>query len=400
MSNDKKSVSDINVRDKRILLRCDFNVPLDGDTGAITDDGRIVSALPTIRYLLDQGAAVVACSHLGRPKGKPSPEFSLRVVGERLMELLGKPVKVAEDVIGEDARRLAGALKPGEIMLLENLRFHAEEEANDPAFARELASLADIFVEDAFGSVHRAHASTVGVTEYLPAVSGLLVEAELRYIGGAIENPRRPLVAILGGKKISDKLGVIKNLLSLADTLIIGGGMRYTFEKARGGKIGASLCEDDRLDYALEMLALAEKNGVKLLLPEDTVAARNFDSEPIICPSGEVPDGFEGLDIGPAATARFVAELKTAGTVIWNGPLGVFEVDKFAAGTRAVAEALADSDVLSIIGGGDSAAAVKKFGLSDKMSFISTGGGATLEFLEGKALPGIECLLDKEAEIR
>ncbi|MDR0906870.1 MAG: phosphoglycerate kinase [Oscillospiraceae bacterium] len=398
MSNDKKSISDINVRDKKILLRCDFNIPLDKDTGAITDDGRIISALPTIRYLLDQGAAVIACSHLGRPGGKRSSEFSLRVVGDRLTELLGKPVKVAMDVIGEDARRLAGALKPGEIMLLENLRFHPEEEENDPEFARELASLADIFVEDAFGSVHRAHASIEGVSHFLPAVAGFLLEKELFHIGGALLNPKPPFVAVLGGSKVSDKLGLIENLLERADTLIIGGGMAYTFIKARGGDIGASICEEDKLEYVRAVTVKAEKLGKRLLLPADSFIADSPEdtNPPEVVLSFNIPEGKMGLDIGPKAANEFVSIIKDAGTVIWNGPMGLYENQKYSNGTRMVAIAMTDPHIISIVGGGDSAAATRSFGLEGRVTHVSTGGGATLEFLEGRALPGIECLLDKD----
>ncbi|MDR3310529.1 MAG: phosphoglycerate kinase [Oscillospiraceae bacterium] len=395
MNTNKLDINDIDLRGRRILLRCDFNVPQDGG-GAITDDSRIAAALPTIRNLLARGNSVICCSHLGRPKGRADPKYSLAPVASRLSELLGQSVALASDVAGESARKLAAELKPGGVMLLENLRFEPGEEQNDPEFARKLASLADFFVSDAFGTVHRAHASTVGVTAFLPSAAGLLVGRELRIIGGAVTEPERPLVVILGGKKVSDKLGVIRNLLSLADALIIGGAMQYTFEKARGGRVGASLCEDDKLGYALEMLALAEQSGVKLLLPEDTLAARDIDSEPVVCASDDVPDGYGGFDIGPRAVARFTEELKTAKTVIWNGPMGVFEVGKFAGGTLAVAETLANLDATTIIGGGDSAAAVLKFGLTDKMTHVSTGGGATLEFLEGISLPGIDALPDKE----
>jgi len=393
----KMSISDIDVRDKKVLLRCDFNIPLDRETRAITDDGRIISALPTIRYLLDQGAAVIACSHLGRPKGKRSSEFSLRVVGDRLTELLGKPVKVALDVIGEDAHHLAADLRPGEIMLLENLRFHEEEEANDPEFARELASLADIFVEDAFGAVHRAHASIEGVSHFLPSYAGFLLEKELFHIGGALINPRKPFVAVLGGSKVSDKLGVIENLLECADTLIIGGGMAYTFIKARGGDIGDSLCEPDKLDYAMEVTRKAQKLGKKLVLPVDSLIASGVEDKnpPEVTLSYNIPDGKMGLDIGPKAANEFVSIIKDAGTVIWNGPMGLFENPTYSNGTRMVAIAMTDPNIVSIIGGGDSAAAVRSFGLEGRVTHVSTGGGATLEFLEGRALPGIECLLDK-----
>jgi 3-phosphoglycerate kinase len=393
----KKTVKDIDVNGKKVLLRCDFNVPLDKATGAITDEGRIMASVPTIRYLLDRGAAVIACSHLGRPKGEWNPSMSLKIVADRLSELLGKPVKMAKDVIGDDAKTLAAGLKPGEIMLLENLRFHKEEEKNDPAFAKALADMADVFVEDAFGTVHRAHASTEGVAHYLPAVSGFLLAKELEYIGGALSSPKHPFVAILGGSKVSDKLGVIVNLLEKVDALLIGGGMAYTFIKASGGKIGKSICEDDRLDYAREVLDKAKKSGVRVLLPADTVAAAEFsnDAVPVVYPSGSIPDDMMGLDIGPESVKAYTAEIAGAALVIWNGPMGVFEFPKFAEGTVKIATALAESKAVSIIGGGDSAAAIRQFGLEDKVSHVSTGGGATLEFLEGIELPGISCLLDK-----
>lgn len=393
----KKTIRDIDIKGKKILLRCDFNVPLDKETGEITDEGRIAASLPTIDYLLSGGAAVIACSHLGRPKGEWNPKMSLRVVAERLSALLGKPVKMSEDVIGADAKRLSAGLQPGEIMLLENLRFHKEEEKNDPAFAKALADMADIFVEDAFGTVHRAHASTEGVARFLPAVSGFLLARELEYIGGALHNPKRPFVAILGGSKVSDKLGVILSLLEKVDTLLIGGGMAYTFIKAGGGDIGKSLCEDDRLDYVREVLEKAKKLGVRILLPVDTVAAAEFsnDAVPVVVDTNSIPDHMMGLDIGPAAAKAYADEIQNAALVIWNGPMGVFEMPKFAAGTEKIAAALAASKAISIIGGGDSAAAIRKFGLEDKVSHVSTGGGATLEFLEGIDLPGIQCLLDK-----
>ncbi|MGE4483612.1 MAG: phosphoglycerate kinase [Oscillospiraceae bacterium] len=397
MNYHKMSVEDIDVRGKKVLLRCDFNVPLDKETGEITDDKRIVASLPTIKYLLESGAAVIACSHLGRPKGQVDPKLSLAVVANRLSERLGVPVKMANDVIGEDAKKLAKELKSGEIMLLENLRFHKEETDNDPAFAKELASMAEVYVSDAFGTVHRAHASTEGVSHYLPAVSGFLVAKELKLLGGALDDPKRPFVAILGGSKVSDKLGVISNLLDKADSLLIGGGMAYTFIKAKGGKIGKSLCENDKLDYALQMIEKAKKNGVDLVLPVDTVAGAEFsaDAEPIVVQSDAIPDGLMGLDIGEKAAAQYAGIVKNAGTVVWNGPMGVFEFNSFAKGTIAVAKALADSDAISIIGGGDSAAAARKFGFADRISHISTGGGASLEFLEGIELPGVACLLDK-----
>ena len=392
----KKSVTDVDVGGKKILLRCDFNVPIDKETGKIRDEGRIVAALPTINYLLEHNAAVIACSHFGRPKGEFKPEFSLAPVAESLAKHLGKPVKMAKDVIGEDAVKLAGELKPGEIMLIENTRFHKEEEKNDPEFAKKLADMADIFVSDAFGSVHRAHASTEGVSQYLPAVSGFLLKKELEHIGGAISNPKRPLVAILGGAKVSDKLGVIGNLLKISDAIIIGGGMAYTFFKAEGGKIGNSLCEDAEIESVLKMKDEAKTRGVRLLLPVDSVAGAEFsdDTDPVTVNSNDIPDGMMAMDIGPKAIAEFVKEIAGAGTIVWNGPMGVFEFSKFAEGTRAVANAVAGSNAVSVIGGGDSAAAVRKFGVEDKITHISTGGGASLEFMEGKILPGIACLLD------
>lgn len=397
MNCNKKSITDIDVSGKKILLRCDFNVPLDKDTGVITDDGRIVSTLPTINYLLNNGAAVIACSHLGRPKGEWNPKMALGVVAIRLSELLKKPVKMSKDVIGEDAKSLSSSLQPGEIMLLENLRFHKEEEKNDPVFAKTLADMADIYVNDAFGAAHRAHASTEGVSHFLPAVSGLLISKELDHIGGALNNPKRPLIAILGGSKISDKLDVIIHLLGKVDALLIGGGMAFTFIKASGGMIGNSLCEEDKLDYALDVLSRAKKLGVRILLPVDAIAGAEFsnDTEPVEVDSTGIPDGMMGLDIGPQTSIAFAEEIKKAATVIWNGPMGVFEFPKFSQGTYAVAAALADSDAISIVGGGDSAAAIRKFGFEDRVTHVSTGGGATLEFLEGKELPGIACLLDK-----
>lgn len=392
----KKSVTDVQVGGKKVLLRCDFNVPVDKETNKITDEGRIIAALPTINYLLEQGAAVIACSHFGRPKGEFKPEFSLVPVAESLAKQLGRPVKMAKDVVGQDAVKLATELKSGEIMLLENTRFHKEEEKNDPDFAKKLADMADVFVSDAFGSVHRAHASTEGVSHYLPAVSGFLLKKELDHIGGAISDPKRPLVAILGGAKVSDKLGVIGNLLKIADSIIIGGGMAYTFVKAEGGTIGNSLCEDGQIESVREMAAEAKRRNVKLLLPCDTVAAAEFsnDATPVTVETKAIPDDMMGLDIGPRTTELFVSEISGAGTIVWNGPMGVFEFSKFEVGTRTVAKAVAESGAISIIGGGDSAAAVRKFGLEDKITHISTGGGASLEFMEGKVLPGIACLID------
>ena len=385
MNYNKKTVQDVDVRGKKVLLRCDFNVPQDKETGAITSDKRIVAALPTIRYLLDNGAAVIACSHLGKPKGEWKAKLTLAPVAQRLSQLLGQEVIFAKDIVGEDAKAKAAALKPGQIMLLENLRFDIREEKNDPGFARELADMAELYVSDAFGTVHRAHASTAGVAAYLPAVSGFLVAKELAVMGKALDDPKRPFVAVLGGAKVSDKIAVINNLLDKADTVIIGGGM------------GKSLCEPDKLDYALEMIEKAKKNGVKLLLPTDTVAADDFsnDAHRQVVSTMAIPDGWEGMDIGPDTIAAFCAAVKGAGTVVWNGPMGVFEFDNFAAGTRAMAQALADSGAVTIVGGGDSAAAVEQLGFADRITHISTGGGASLEFLEGKELPGVACLLDR-----
>ena len=397
MNYNKKTILDVDVAGKKILLRCDFNVPQDKETGAITSDKRIVAALPTIRYLLEKKAAVITCSHLGKPKGEWKTKLSLAPVAQRLSELLGQEVIFAKDIVGEDAKAKAAALQGGQIMLLENLRFDPREEKNDPSFAEELASMAELYVSDAFGTVHRAHASTAGVAAYLPAVSGLLVAKELEVMGGALNNPKRPFVAVLGGAKVSDKIGVINNLLDKADTIIIGGGMAYTFAKAQGGSIGKSLCEEDKLDYAREMIAKAEKNGVKLLLPSDTMAADDFsnDAKRQVVSTMTIPDGWEGMDIGPDTIRTFCDAVKGAGTVVWNGPMGVFEFENFAAGTRAMAQALADSGAITIVGGGDSAAAVEQMGFADKITHISTGGGASLEFLEGLELPGVACLLDK-----
>ena len=397
MNYNKKTILDVDVAGKKILLRCDFNVPQDKETGAITSDKRIVAALPTIRYLLEKKAAVIACSHLGKPKGEWKTKLSLAPVAQRLSELLGQEVIFAKDIVGEDAKAKAAALQGGQIMLLENLRFDPREEKNDPSFAEELASMAELYVSDAFGTVHRAHASTAGVAAYLPAVSGLLVAKELEVMGGALNNPKRPFVAVLGGAKVSDKIGVINNLLDQADTIIIGGGMAYTFAKAQGGSIGKSLCEEDKLDYARAMIAKAEKNGVKLLLPSDTMAADDFsnDAKRQVVSTMAIPDGWEGMDIGPDTIRTFCDAVKGAGTVVWNGPMGVFEFENFAAGTRAMAQALADSGAITIVGGGDSAAAVEQMGFADKITHISTGGGASLEFLEGLELPGVACLLDK-----
>ncbi|MDD6612383.1 MAG: phosphoglycerate kinase [Clostridiales bacterium] len=401
MEYNKKSVVDIDVSGKKVLLRCDFNVPMAKDgSGVITDDKRIRAALPTIQYLLEQNAAVIACSHMGKPKGEWKPELSMAPVAARLSELLGKDVILAKDIVGEDAKAKAAALKPGEILLLENLRYDNGETKNNPDFAKALADLAGedgVYVSDAFGTVHRAHASTAGVAAYLPAVSGFLIQKELDVIGGALAAPKRPLVAILGGSKVSSKIGVINNLLEIADTIIIGGGMAYTFSAAQGGAIGDSLLEEDWKGYALEMIEKAQAKGVKLLLPVDTVIADKFapDAASDVVESGKIPEGWQGLDIGPKTVELYCEAVKDAGTVIWNGPMGVFEFEKFAVGTKAVAEALSKTDAITIIGGGDSAAAVQQLGYADKMTHISTGGGASLEFMEGKVLPGIACLQDK-----
>ena len=396
MDYNKKSVEDIDVSGKKVIVRCDFNVPQD-ETGRITDDKRIVAAMPTIKYPPEHNAAVILCSHLGRPKGEFKMKYSLAPVAERLSELLGKEVKLAKDVIGEDAKKLASELKCGEAMLLENVRFHKEEEKNDPAFAKELASMAEIYVNDAFGTAHRAHASTAGIADYLPAVCGFLINKEISIMGKALANPVRPFVAILGGAKVSDKIGVINNLIEKCDTIIIGGGMSYTFMKAMGKEIGTSLCEDDKLDLAKDLMAKAEAKGVNLLLPIDTACADHFaaDATPVVYEAGALPADMMGLDIGPKTVELFSEAVKDAGTVVWNGPMGVFEFDAFAVGTKAMAKAIAESNAVSIIGGGDSAAAVEKLGFADKMSHISTGGGASLEFLEGKELPGVACLLDQ-----
>ena len=396
MNYNKKTVKDIDVAGKNVLLRCDFNVPQDKATGAITDDKRIVAALPTIAYLLDQKAAVIACSHLGKPKGEWKQSLSLAPVAKRLSELLGREVLFATDIVGEDAKAKAAALKPGEILLLENLRFDKREEKNDPEFAKELASMAEVYVSDAFGTVHRAHASTAGVAAYLPAVSGFLIGKELDIMGKALDDPKRPFVAVLGGAKVSDKINVINNLLEKADTIIIGGGMAYTFKKAEGYTIGKSLLEEDKLDYAREMMQKAEAKGVKFLLPVDNLCAAEFSAsaKPVL-EEQNIPNELMGMDIGPKAIEAFSDAVKGAGTVVWNGPMGVFEFPAFAGGTKAMAKALAESGAITIVGGGDSAAAVEQLGYADKMTHISTGGGASLEFLEGKELPGVACLLDK-----
>ena len=392
----KKTVKDIDLKGKKVFVRCDFNVPMDENQN-ITDNTRIVAALPTIKYLLENNCAIILCSHLGRPKGEVKPEFSLKPVAKELSKLLGKDVIMANDVIGEDATSKAENLKEGEIMLLENVRFHREETDNDPEFAKKLASMAEIFANDAFGTAHRAHASTTGIADYIPGVAGFLIEKELKFLGNAINNPERPFVAILGGAKVSDKIGVIDSLLDKVDTLMIGGGMAYTFFKAQGYNVGNSLCEVEKTDLALEELKKAKAKGVKLLLPIDTKIGKEFkpDTESKTVAWTEIPDEWEGFDIGEKTIEMFKKELQNAKTVIWNGPLGLFEFDQFAIGTNEIAKTLADLDATTIIGGGDSAAAVTKAGLADKMTHISTGGGASLEFLEGKKLPGIECLQDK-----
>ena len=393
----KKTVKDVDVRSKRVLVRVDYNVPLDAN-GNVSDDKRITASLPTINYLLEQGARIILCSHLGRPKGEVKKEFSLAPVAKRLKELLpGVNIYFASDCIGEEAERKAAALKDGEILLLENLRFHKEEEKNDPEFAKKLASLAEIYVSDAFGTVHRAHASTAGVAAYLPAVAGFLIGKQLSIMGGALESPERPFVAILGGAKVADKIGVITNLLNKCDTLLIGGGMAYTFFKAMGYEIGDSLLDAESIDLAKQLMETAKEKGVKLLLPVDTVVAKAFaaDAEHMTVAANAIPAGWQGLDIGEKTRELFAAEIKNAKTVIWNGPMGVFEFPEFAKGTEAVAKACAECGGTTIIGGGDSASAVKKLGYADKMTHISTGGGASLEFLEGKVLPGVAALNDK-----
>ena len=394
----KKSVEDLDVKGKRVLVRCDFNVPL--KDGEITNDKRIVAALPTIKYLMEQGAKVILCSHLGRPKGEYKPEFSLAPVAKRLSEYLGVDVPLAEDenVVGDNAKKMAADLQDGQVMLLENVRYRAEETKNEENFSKELASLADLFVNDAFGTAHRAHCSTTGVASYLPTACGYLIQKEIRFMGGALADPKRPLVAILGGAKVSDKIGVISNLIDKCDTIIIGGGMAYTFMKYLGHNIGTSLLEADWVDKAGEMMQTAKDKGVKFLIPIDNRCGKEYkeDTEVLVCKSDDIPDGWMGLDIGPKTEKLFADAIDGAGTVIWNGPMGVSEWDNFASGTIAVAKAIADSGAISIIGGGDSVAAVTKLGFADQMSHISTGGGASLEFLEGKELPGIAALQDKD----
>ena len=392
----KKTVKDIDLKGKKVLVRCDFNVPMDENRN-ITDSTRIVAALPTIKYLLEQNCAIILCSHLGRPKGEFKPEFSLKPVAKELSRLLDKEIIMAEDVIGKDAKTKAANLQKGQIMLLENVRFHKEETDNDPEFAKQLASMAEIYVSDAFGAVHRAHASTAGVAAYLPAVAGFLIEKELKFLGKAVSNPERPFVAILGGAKVSDKIGVIDSLLEKVDVLMIGGGMAYTFFKSMGYEVGKSICELDKLDLAKQAMEKAKQRGVKLMLPVDTRVGKEYkeDTESKTVKYTEIPADWEGFDIGEETIKMFSEELKKAKTVVWNGPLGLFEFPQFAVGTNSIAKVLSEIDATTIIGGGDSAAAVKKAGLEDKMTHISTGGGASLEFLEGKKLPGIECLLDK-----
>ncbi len=395
MTYNKKSVEDIAVAGKKVLVRCDFNVPM--KDGVITDDKRIVGALPTIQYLVKNGAAVILCSHMGRPKGEFNMKYSLAPVAARLSELLGQEVVLAADVIGPDAKAKAEALKAGEVLLIENVRFHKEEEKNDPEFSKELASMAEIFVNDAFGTAHRAHASTAGVADYLPAVCGYLIQKEVDIMGKALADPARPFVAILGGAKVSDKIGVINNLIEKVDVLVIGGGMAYTFFRAMGYSVGTSICEEDKIDLAKELLAKAKAKGVAFLLPIDNVIAREYSENSVFMtiPSDSIPDGWMGLDIGEKTQELYAKSLIGAGTVIWNGPMGVSEWANFASGTVAVANAIASTDAISIIGGGDSAAAVENLGFAEKMTHISTGGGASLEFLEGLELPGIACLQDK-----
>ena len=392
----KKTIRDIDLKGKRVLVRCDFNVPMDENQN-ITDNRRIVAALPTIKYLIEQECKIVLCSHLGRPKGEFKKEFSLAPVAAELSKQLGQEVLMATDVIGENAKTLAENLKPGQVMLIENVRFHKEETENDPEFAKQLANFGEVFVNDAFGTAHRAHASTEGVSHYLPAVSGFLIEKELKFLGDALENPERPFISILGGSKVSDKIGVIDSLLEKVDELLIGGGMSYTFYKALGYSVGNSICEDDKIDLAKELMEKAKAKNVKMLLPIDNKLGKEFsaNTETMIVDRESIPDGWEGLDIGPKTIELYTEELKKAKTVIWNGTVGVAEFDLFAEGTNSLAKVLSELDATTIIGGGDTAAAVQKAGLADKMTHVSTGGGASLEFLEGKKLPGIECLMDK-----
>lgn len=393
----KKTVKDIDVSGKKVLVRCDFNVPMEG--GRITDDIRITSALPTIRYLMENGAAVILMSHMGRPKGEPKPEFSLAPVAKRLEELLGTKVIFADSpaVVDDDVRKQAEELAPGQVMLLQNVRYRKEETKNEEPFTGELASLGDIFVNDAFGTAHRAHCSTAGIAKYLPSVSGFLIEKEVRFLGDALDDPKRPFVAIMGGAKVADKIPVIENLIGKVDTLLIGGGMSYTFFKAMGLEIGKSILDEESVGLAAELMKKAEDAGVQMLLPEDSVCAAEFDNDSpkAVYARDSIPADMMGMDIGPATAEKYRKIVLEAGTVVWNGPMGVFEMPSFAEGTKAVAEALAESGAVTVIGGGDSAAAVDKFGLADRMTHISTGGGASLEFLEGKELPGIACLEDR-----
>ncbi|NLP29919.1 MAG: phosphoglycerate kinase [Clostridiales bacterium] len=394
----KKTIRDINVSGKRVIVRCDFNVPLN-EEGEITDDIRITSALPTINYLIEQNAAVILISHLGRPKGKANPKFSLRPVADRLSSLLKQEIifNSVDEVVNEEVREISANLKPGQIMLLENVRFRKEETENDPNFSKELANLADVYVNDAFGTAHRAHSSTTGIAEFIPAVSGFLIEKEIEFLGNAVENPERPLLAIMGGAKVGDKIPVIENLLEKVDSLIIGGGMSYTFLKAQGYEVGLSILDEEKIELAKHLLDQAREKGVTLLLPVDILAAKEFsnDAETSVFDIKDFPNDWMGLDIGDKTREIFKNEIIKARTIIWNGPVGVFEMPKFSNGTRSIAEALAESDGVTIIGGGDSAAAVRQFGLSEKMTHISTGGGASLEFLEGKTLPGVSVLQDK-----
>lgn len=393
----KKTIEQIDVAGKRVFVRADFNVPLEG--GKITNDRRIRASLPTIQYLLDKGASVVVSSHLGRPKGKVKPELSLKPVAERLAELLGKPVKFAPDCIGPEVEKMAKELKPGEILCLENLRFHEEEEKNDPEFTKKLAALADLYVSDAFGTVHRAHASTEGVAHYLrPAVAGFLIAKELKYLGGAMADPKRPLVAILGGAKVGSKIGVINKLMEICDTLVIGGGMAYTFLKAQGYSIGDSLFDAESFETAKQILKTAAEKKISLVLPRDVVVCQKLEAgaPTQVVPATAIPDGWSGADVGPQTVEEISKIAKGAGTIVWNGPVGVFEIDQFAKGTRAIAEALVASGAVTILGGGETAAAAEEFGLDDKMSHVSTGGGASLEFLEGRVLPGIATLDDAQ----
>ena len=392
----KKTVRDIDLKGKKVLVRCDFNVPYD-ENRVITDNRRIVAALPTINYLLENNCKVILCSHLGRPKGEVKPEFSMDIVAAELSKLLNREVILAKDVVGPDAREKAANLKEGEVLLLENVRYEAGEEKNDEELSKAFASLAEVYVNDAFGTAHRAHSSTTGVASYLPAVSGFLIEKELNFLGNALDNPERPFVAILGGKKVSDKIGVINSLIEKVDTLIIGGAMTFTFLKSMGFGVGNSICEEDKLDLARELMSKAKEKGVKFVLPIDTKIGKEFaaDTESKIVRCDSIPEGWEGYDIGPESIQLFINELKDAKTVVWNGPLGLFEFDQFAIGTNEIAKALANIDAIKIVGGGDSAAAIEKAGLAEKFTHISTGGGASLEFLEGKKLPGIEALQDK-----